>query len=207
MKKIVVSDSIESIAREDLTTLVSNQILVVDNVLDSDFCRELIVKFLAEHNRRKVNVASDHGIISFDELNVMQTEGWKKERNVLLDYLDYASDLYKKSMKVPDYAWPKQPQYEQIRMKHYRPNLYDRFDPHVDVGNHDTARRFLVMFWYLNDVLVGGETEFYLHNLKVTVKPKAGRLICFPPMWTHPHAGLKPVSNEKFLVGSYLHYA
>jgi len=28
----------------------------------------------------------------------------------------------------------------------------------------------------------------------------------FPPLWTHPHAGLKPISNAKYIIGGYLHY-
>ena len=45
-------------------------------------------------------------------------------------------------------------------MKMYNNNDYDEFKDHVDVGNHDSARRFLVCFLYLNDVAIGGQTEF-----------------------------------------------
>ena len=43
-----------------------------------------------------------------------------------------------------------------------RINKYERnsgvFLDHVDVGDYESARRFLVFFVYLNDVAVGGET-------------------------------------------------
>jgi len=45
-------------------------------------------------------------------------------------------------------------------MKRYVTGGEDRFDLHVDVKNYDTARRFLVVFFYLNDDFEGGETVF-----------------------------------------------
>ena len=77
------------------------------------------------------------------------------------------------------------------------------------MGNHDSARRFLVYFWYLNDVEVGGETAFQWNSASETnsvIKPVAGRLLMFPHMWTYPHAGLKPISGPKYIIGGYLHY-
>ena len=31
------------------------------------------------------------------------------------------------------------------------PNDIDEFNDHVDVGNHESAKRFLAFFFYLND--------------------------------------------------------
>ena len=61
------------------------------------------------------------------------------------------------------------------------------------------------MFWYLNDVDEGGETIF-TEPLDIKVKPKAGRVLIFPPMWMYPHAGLAPKSNAKYIIGSYLNF-
>ena len=38
------------------------------------------------------------------------------------------------------------------------------------------------------------------------ISPRATRLLVFPPFWTHPHAGLKPISGPKYVMMSYLHY-
>ena len=43
-------------------------------------------------------------------------------------------------------------------MKRYEPNGVDEFHDH-DVGNHESAKRFLVFFLYLNEPQ-GGETDF-----------------------------------------------
>ena len=62
------------------------------------------------------------------------------------------------------------------------------------------------MFTYLNDVEEGGETEF-LSNGEFTVKPKCGRMVVFPPSFMFPHRGRKPISNSKYILSTYLHYA
>ena len=75
---------------------------------------------------------------------------------------------------------------------------------HVDVGSYDSAMRFLVLFVYLNDVEEGGGTEF--PELDLTVTPKCGTMLLFPSTWTYLHRGNTPISNDKYILGSYLHY-
>ena len=88
-------------------------------------------------------------------------------------------------------------------MKKYMPNNIDEFKEHVDVGDYASARRFLVFFLYLDDN-EAGETSFTNYDIKV--KPKAGRLLMFPPTWTYLHTGHKPKDKPKYIIGSYLHY-
>ena len=107
--------------------------------------------------------------------------------------------------------WPETYGYEAIRIKRYLNNDYDRFDPHVDVIDHNSSRRFLSFFIYLNDVDEGGETEFVNINKAGTyipykIQPKRGRLLMFPPMWPWVHAGRIPISGKKYLINSYCHY-
>ena len=80
----------------------------------------------------------------------------------------------------------------------------DEFKEHVDVMDYASAKRFLVFFLYLNNN-TGGLTEFPEYDTMIT--PKAGRLLMFPPLWTHKHIGHKPLEQPKYIVGSYLHYA
>ena len=79
----------------------------------------------------------------------------------------------------------------------------DEFKKHVDVTDYNSARRFLAFFIYLNDNK-GGQTFF--PDYKIKINPVAGKLLMFPPLWTHLHSGLKPIKNPKYIVGSYLHY-
>ena len=86
--------------------------------------------------------------------------------------------------------------FEEFRLKRYLPNGVDEFRNHVDVTRYATARRFLVFFLYLNDT-EGGETVFTNYDLRV--KPRAGRILMFPPFWTHPHTGKKPINKPKYI--------
>jgi len=88
----------------------------------------------------------------------------------------------------------------ELIIKRYRPGGGERFQPHFDsIG--EVCSRYLVFLWYLNDVAEGGETTFV--DLGMEVKPKAGRLLVFPPYWMFQHAGRAPVSNDKYILSTY----
>lgn len=88
-------------------------------------------------------------------------------------------------------------------MKHYRATAQEKFQLHFDsIG--EVSNRYLVFLWYLNDVQVGGETTF--PDLGVTVVPRAGRLLMFPPYWMYQHAGLPPQSGDKYIISTYAVY-
>jgi len=100
--------------------------------------------------------------------------------------------------------FPSQCHNEEVRMKKYVAGSEDDFKYHADVGDYASARRFLVCFFYLNDVEEGGQTAFPDYN--TSIEAKKGRLAIFPPFWTHPHSGQPAISNDKYIVGTYLHY-
>lgn len=60
--------------------------------------------------------------------------------------------------------------------------------------------RFLSFIWYLNDVEIGGETEFL--NGKVT--PSTGKIVLFPATWTYLHKGCMPISNDKYIITGWI---
>lgn len=86
-------------------------------------------------------------------------------------------------------------------LKRYRNTDDERFQPHFDsIG--PVANRYLVFLWYLNDVAEGGETAFV--DLDLAVRPKAGRLLVFPPYWMYQHEGRPPISGDKYILSTYL---
>jgi hypothetical protein len=96
---------------------------------------------------------------------------------------------------------PMRPRLEHVRIKRYRAGADEGFQPHFD-SIDAVANRYMVFLWYLNDVAVGGQTRFV--DLDVEVPARAGRLLMFPPYWMFQHAGLPPVSNDKYIVSTYL---
>jgi hypothetical protein len=96
---------------------------------------------------------------------------------------------------------PNSPEHSDLVMKRYCPGREEGFQVHFD-AIYELARRYLVMLWYLNDVAEGGETRF--PQLDVTIRPKAGRLLMFPPYWMYQHEGALPISGDKFILSTYL---
>lgn len=77
---------------------------------------------------------------------------------------------------------------------------------HIDGGSHEFSQRQLVALWYLNDVEgPGGETEFVYQELKVT--PQEGKLLLFPPFWTHEHRGVTLEKGVKYVATTWVVFA
>ena len=188
-------------------------IKIYDDVIDADSCNMLIGKFEAaeEDQYEEVRQVERDKAIAFTQINLVNNEDWASVQNGMLKVFQDYIMAYINDCKIEPKQWPETYGYEAIRMKRYLNNNYDRFDPHVDVMNQETSRRFLAFFIYLNDVDEGGETEFISINkpgtyIPLKITPRRGRLLMFPPLWMYYHAGLKPVSNNKYLIHSYCHY-
>lgn len=77
---------------------------------------------------------------------------------------------------------------------------------HVDSGPGAFSQRQLVAIWYLNDVPgPGGETEFPLQQ--VSIRPAQGKLVVFPPFWTHVHRGVTLQAGVKYIVTTWISFA
>jgi hypothetical protein len=77
---------------------------------------------------------------------------------------------------------------------------------HIDGGSHSFSHRQLVAVWYLNDVEgPGGETEFRYQE--VAIRPRTGKLILFPPFWTHEHRGVTLKKGVKYLATTWVVFA
>ena len=184
-----------------------NYVTYYDNALDKPLCEEIINRFEQNIDQQEDTILKGHR--SFKEINITKHENWKDINDKLLDLMQYNLGKYMSEFNIDTKAWPEQVGYEMFRMKRYLPNDEDEFAFHVDVQDYATARRFLVYFFYLNDVEEGGETAFQTNRnkpIEYKVKPVAGRLLMFPPLWTHPHIGMKPITGPKYIIGGYLHY-
>ena len=77
---------------------------------------------------------------------------------------------------------------------------------HIDGGSHSFADRQLVVLWYLNDVPgPGGETEFSYQRVKIT--PEGGKMLLFPPFWTHEHRGVTLQHGVKYIATTWVIFA
>jgi hypothetical protein len=182
----------------DLTEFIH----VYENSLDPEICDFLISFF--DQNVHAQERCDNNGRPNFYQFNLTENRQISSKVNNVHNHLinkvfEYRNKYYE---FIDNRVFPKDHAFEQFRIKKYNPGGTDRFDTHVDVGDHETARRFVSFLWYLNDVEVGGNTVFK----DLTIEPKKGTLIVFPPLWMFPHRGEPPVSGPKYIMSTYLHY-
>ncbi|WLW36781.1 2-oxoglutarate/Fe(II)-dependent oxygenase [Synechococcus phage S-8S29] len=187
-----------------MATRLNEYIKTYDGMVDDDFCLDVIKAF---HESDSVYTDREQRP-TFRELNISQRylskdPLWQIPQQKLNDVFNDVVELYMTELDLGA-DFPARYAYEEFRLKMYQNNNYDQFKDHVDVGDYNSARRFLVLFLYLNDVVEGGETNFPRLNYKVS--PKRGRILVFPATWQWRHAGLPPVSDSKMIIGTYLHY-
>lgn len=96
---------------------------------------------------------------------------------------------------------PNSPKTADLILKRYQPGGEQGFQLHFD-SLLEVSNRYLVLLWYLNDVAEGGETSF--PDLPLSVAPRAGRLLMFPPYWMYQHVGRPPLSGDKYILSTYL---
>jgi hypothetical protein len=175
---------------------------IYENALESNICDLLVSLF--DQTSDKHERFENEGKPNFTQFNLTENKEISSEVNqihnhVIKNVFTYRDKYYE---FVDTRVFPKDHAFEQFRIKKYNPGGEDRFDTHVDVVDYSTARRFLSFMWYLNDVEIGGETVFK----DLTIKPKKGTLLIFPPLWLFPHKGNPPISESKYIMSTYLHY-
>ena len=173
-------------------------------IFSKEECAGLIEWFeILDENKQLVQTKLE-GHREFDEVNLndFREQSLKMQLDVYKRFDDIL-EKYKQDVKIHEKALPEKSVWEELRIKRYRAGRGNFLD-HVDVGDSISARRFLVFFVYLNDVDFGGETEF--PELNLTISPECGKLLVFPSTWTFLHRGNVPISNDKYILGSYKHY-
>jgi len=185
---------------------LTDYIRVYENTIPESLCNSLIAKFDADPNKQEGRIDTENGPHNKEarsclEINVTRSQEWAELQAPLIEVARFAAIKY--SRDCSGIIFPGSYGCEEFRLKKYDPERKDHFAMHTDVGTYASARRFLVMMWYLNDVAEGGETFFPHMNLYI--KPQRGRLLMFPPFWMYPHEAKVPISNAKYVIGTYLH--
>ena len=165
-----------------------------DKVLPDSYCKELIRIF--ENSSHQEFINDDHKPC-FTQVN-LNTDNIDMVRT-MIPIIKGVHSMYKEDTKskfIPDVK-----SLEEFRIKRYLSNGEERFDEHVDVTDYASAIRAVAFLFYLNDN--DGVTHFPRQSF--TIRPKAGRVVVFPPTWAHPHSGAAP-SSTKYILSTYIHY-
>ena len=79
-----------------------------------------------------------------------------------------------------------------------------KYQYHNDFHIINNSPRIITFLFYLNDVDVGGETEFMSVN---KIRPKQGSILLFPATWTYHHCGNVPISDAKYILTGWMYEA
>ena len=184
----------------------NNFLYSTKNSLDENVCNEIIKLFeasdktykgvtgtgLNEHIKKSQDLRMDMDPEVFKDLDKILYDQLNKH---LYKYIDIANqNCYTIS------EW----KYEDsgFMIKKYTKNIGFYKYHHDELINHSQDKyRVLTYLWYLNNIEIGGETEF---GGNIKIKPEAGKLIIFPCSWTFPHTGLMPIDNDKYIVSGWV---
>lgn len=205
---------------------IVKNIMILDNAVDKEWCDYLIEKYESTaKSHYKANVPSIDGtdieVVNLTKLYVAMEDTWEKEKQDMSNLMLDAYFTYKTLLKYPilRIGLPEAEHtiIELPTIKKYIKGSDEHIGPHSDSymrGWEETntvkiykGDRFLNILFYLNDVEEGGETEFYFDDCTITVPPRKGRIVVFPPLWTHVHAGLRPISSDKYICNGHLRAA
>ncbi len=173
--------------------------------LPVDVCNEMIRRFEAQtdeqyEGRIGQTAYNDRSIKKSTDLVVSGKDHWKDIDRALFNSLGRA--MLELRETYPYFKGP----FKDVGYAIQRSNPGEFYHWHIDGGSHEFSQRQLVAVWYLNDVPgPGGETEFAFQDVKVT--PQAGKLVLFPPFWTHEHRGVTVEKGVKYIATTWVVFA
>jgi len=173
-----------------------------NNSLSEDICKDIIKRFEEskdEHYEGRVGQTFEKNtdIKKSTDMVVSGKDNWKDVDKILFTSLSKALSAVKKQ-----YGFFSGP-FKDIGYAVQRTNAGEYFHWHIDSGSHQFSDRQLVAIWYLNNVSgPGGETEFL--NQEVKINPERGKLILFPPFWTHEHRGVTLKEGTKYIATTWI---
>lgn len=124
------------------------------------------------------------------------------EFKTLLDFLwtgvqNYLSEY--EELRGTDFHMP-----ETINLQKYTPPLGGYKTFHCERGCTTVSNRCLVWMIYLNTVEDGGGTEFKYY--KHIEKAEKGKLLIWPPDFTHTHRGIPSPTEEKYILTGWYNF-
>ena len=189
---------------------INNGICWYDNAVPAKLCDDIIELFESNKDRQTtgmtmsgvgdVKVSTDMSIFSG---NKDSTKGVNTELEVfaagfiqdaIYDYV-LTFDWLQAACGTTDTGY---------LIQKYEAN-HGKYDEHIDGDPWDEYlnTRICGIVVYLNTVHQGGGTYFRYQNTYIDAVQ--GRIAIFPANWTHPHTGTMPLSNDKYIISSFLH--
>lgn len=175
------------------------------DALPAELCRQIIQRFEAAADEQYQGLIGqtlnkDQSIKRSTDLVLSGKPHWKDMDQNLFRSLGLAMREFRE--RYPYFKGP----FKDMGYAVQRTNPGEFYHWHIDGGSHDFSQRQLVAIWYLNDVPgPGGTTEFLFQDVKI--KPEIGKLVLFPPFWTHEHRGAMLEQGVKYIATTWVCFA
>ncbi|MGD2117760.1 MAG: 2OG-Fe(II) oxygenase [Chromatiales bacterium] len=173
--------------------------------LAADFCDEVVRRFEASPHYQREGVigqlgSQDSSIKRTMDLVVSDKDDWQDIDEIFFRTTAAAMNEFCKSFPYFSKG------FKDMGYQVQRYEAGDYYHWHIDGGSHQFAARQLVLLWYLNDVPgPGGETEFLYQD--ISVRPEKGKLVMFPPFWTHEHRAARVQQGRKYIATTWVVFA
>ena len=173
------------------------------NALPDFLCDDMVARFEANEadqyqGRVGVDMNSNTDLKKTTDVIASGKEHWKDVDNNLFRSLAIALKEFKEV--YPYFSEMSRFKDMGYNIQRYREGEYYHW--HVDADNLGIASRQLVALWYLNDVEEGGTTDFIFQKASVT--PEKGKLMLFPPFWTHEHRAAEVKKGVKYIATTWI---
>ena len=180
------------------------------NSLSKEFCLDIINLFENEDGKYHgvTHSGLNKNIKDTTDFSInMSNEKWEKYNKFLQEelnrnitkYLKNLRDEFKNKVQHSDQNYFDQNQisFNMLLMQKYKKGTGKYiFHDDFSIDYQYKKYRAFTFLWYLNNVELGGETEFE----EFKIKPEAGKLLIFPASWTFPHSGKIPISDDKYII-------
>ncbi|KAA6184331.1 2OG-Fe(II) oxygenase [Thiohalocapsa marina] len=176
-----------------------------EQALPPSFCDEVVARFEANPEQQVAGRVGqlreqDTSVKRTTDLVVSNKDDWKDVDQLFFRSL--AAAMRELRETFPYFKGPFKDLGYQVQR--YLPGEYYHW--HIDGGSHELSQRQLVALWYLNDVPgPGGETQFLYQGL--SVRPQRGKLVLFPPFWTHEHRAARLDAGVKYIATTWVVFA
>jgi hypothetical protein len=182
-----------------------------NNAFTDVFCDSMVDLFDKREATNNVNVGQMASGLNLDVKNSTEVDLRGIVDNSFYEVInDHLSNHYLGTLPFTDKYNPDSrvlgnpTNYEVCQIQKYKKGSGHYNAWHVEVDGPESCIRPFSMIIYLNDVDNGGETSFLYTGNKV--KPRKGGLLIFPSAFPFVHRGEVPISNDKYIIATWLAY-